>query len=297
MAYFLQQSVNGLYSATLYALLAYGYAIVFGVTHRASFAQGALFAFAGELVILGSVFAYLHLWLILPLAIVFGATVSTILTLLAADLLARHVIAPLVARSPNTFIAATLGVMIALMELGRIAADTRDWWLPPLSDGPVVLWTDGDFIVSQTPIQLAAVATGLGALALAQLIFARTGAGRAWRAVRDDPVAAALCGVDSRRILIRSIHAGTALAILAGLLAALHFGNVSFGTGLTYGLKVIFVAALGRGGPVSAAAGAACIGFAEAQWEAWLPADWRDGAILGGLCLMLVLTQAGRERQ
>ena len=95
MAYFLQQTVNGLHPAALYALLAYGYALVFGVTHRASFVQGALFAFAGQMVILGAVFAYLHLWLGLAASLAFGVVAAVVLTLGIADLLARRVFAAL----------------------------------------------------------------------------------------------------------------------------------------------------------------------------------------------------------
>jgi branched-chain amino acid transport system permease protein len=297
LAYFLQQAINGLTSATLYALLAYGYALVFGVTHRASFVQGALFAFGGQLVILGAVFAYQQFLLDFTLAVVFGALFSLCMSLLVADLLARRVIIPLVTRSPNTFIAATLGVMIALMELGRIAADTRDWWLPPLSAHPFVLWEKAGFTVSQTPMQIASIVVGVTALVLAQFAFQRSQAGRLWRAVSDDPLAAALTGVDAFRVMVRSVIAGTALAFLAGLLAALHFGNISFGTGLTFGLKVIFVASLGGRQPITAAAGAAAVGLAETQWEAWFAADWRDAVILGGLCLLLVLSPSRRDEQ
>lgn len=290
MAYFAQQLLNGLHSAALYALLAYGYALTYGVTRRASFAHGALFAFAGQILILAAVFGYLRLRLTLPAAILFGGAVAMLVGLLAADVLARRVYAPLAKASPNAFLAATLGVMIVLIELGRVAADARDWWLPPLLATPIVFARNGDFAVSLTAIQIAGVAVAAIALAVAEWTMRRARAGRVWRAACDDPLAAALCGIDPDATLRRTVAASTALAALAGFIAVLHYGNMSFEAGLIYGLKVVFVAALGAGGsPLAAALGGVAVGMAEAQWMAWFPADWRDAAILGGFSLLLIL--------
>ena len=65
MLYFLQQVLNGLHSGALYALLAFGYALTNGVLHRTNLAYGALFAFAGQTMILTAVFGYQVLWLTL----------------------------------------------------------------------------------------------------------------------------------------------------------------------------------------------------------------------------------------
>lgn len=298
MAYFAQQMVNGLHSAALYAVLAYGYALVYGLTRRANFAHGALFAFAGQMLVLGAVFGYRHLWLTLPAAIAFGAATAIVLSGLAADVLARRVFVPLSSASPNAFLVATLAAMIVLIELGRIAADTRDWWLPPVLFDRIVIHTFGDFAVSLTRMQVIGIAAATVAIACAEAVIARSRAGRAWRAACDDPLAAALVGVDPRRTLVATVVAATALAALGGILATLHYGNMSFGAGLTYGLKVIFVAALGAGAaPRHAALGGAAIGLAEALWTAWFPLEWREAAILGVLSLLLILQRENVTRQ
>lgn len=290
MAYFLQQVLNGVHSAALYALLAYGYALSYGVTRRASFAHGALFALAGQLLILAAVFGYRQLWLTMPVAVLVGVAFGLGVVLLFADVLARRIYAPLAKASPNAFLAATLGVMIVFIELGRIAADTRDWWLPPLLPFPVVFARSSDFVVSLTVVQLVGVGVALLSLIAAETVIRRTRAGRIWRAACDDPLASGLCGVDPGRTLRITVAAATTLAAVAGILAALHYGNMSFEAGLTYGLKVIFIAALGAGGaPLAAALGGATVGFAEALWTAWFPAEWRDAFVLGSLCLLLIL--------
>jgi len=116
--------------------------------------------------------------------------------------------------------------------------------------------------------------------------------GREWRAVADDPAAAAMCGVDTGGVFRRSIVLGAAAAAGAGTLAALHLGNIGFGDGLVFGLKVLFLtAAGGYGSPPRAALGAACFGMAEALWSGYFPIEWRDVAVFSGLIAFLVLSR------
>ncbi len=72
-------------------------------------------------------------------AIALGLAVSFAYALLVSRILSRAVLGPLASYSPNAIVVATLGVSLVLMELGRIAADTRDLWLPPLLETPVYL--------------------------------------------------------------------------------------------------------------------------------------------------------------
>lgn len=296
MGYLLQQLLNGLHSAALYALLAFGYALVYGVTRRANFAHGALFAFSGQMLILAGVFGYRVFWLTLPAAIAFGAVVAFALTLLASRILGQAVFRPLAAHAPNAFLVATLGALIVLLELGRNAADGRDWWLPPVFAEPVVVADAAGFAATLTRIQLADIAAAAIALALGAFAIARLPAGRSWRAVSDDPLAAALTGVDAGGVVVGAALVGGGLAALAGGMAALQLGNIDFGTGLVFAIKVVFVAALGgHGRPLLAAAGAVMVGFAEALWTAYFAADWRDAAILGGLAALLILRPGRSE--
>lgn len=297
MAYLLQQVLNGLHIGAIYALLAFGYAISFGLVRRANLAHGAIFAIAGQVLILGTVFGWNVLWLTLPAALGLGVVLSFAYAGLAAHLVSRAVLEPLRKGSPNTVVAATLGVAIVLMEVGRLAMDSRDLWLPPIVARPLVLFRSERFAVTLTVLQLIEVALVLVVLALAALWIARSRFGARWRAVCDDPLAAAMCGIDPARTFRTAIVASGLLAALAGILAAAHFGNISFDTGLVFGLKVLFVAALGLGGtPLAAALGAAGVGFAEALWTAYFPGEWRDAAIFVALILLLTLRTADLSR-
>jgi branched-chain amino acid transport system permease protein len=106
-----------------------------------------------------------------------------------------------------------------------------------------------------------------------------------------------MCGVDIRRVSYGAVLGGALLAALAGVMAALYYGNISFGTGMVYGLKILFVTAVGGyREPVRAAAGAFGFGIAESLWSGYFPIDWRDAWMFALLVAMLVLTGAGEDR-
>ena len=290
MLYFLQQLLNGFHSAALYALLAFGYALTHGVLHRTNIAYGSLFAFAGQTMILTAVFGYQVLWLTLPATVAFGIAVAFLYALLIGHMLARHVFGPLAASSPNAIVVVTLGISMVLTELARISADTLDFWLPPMLSTPVVFADGGGFRVTLTLIQLIDCAVVLATIALAGLALARTSLGRAWRAVCDDPLASAMCGVNVPRVFHWSVVSGGLAAALAGIMAAFYYGNMSFGTGLIFGLKILFITAVGGyNTPTRAAAGAAMFGMAEALYSGYFPLEWRDVAMFALLVALLVL--------
>lgn len=296
MLYFLQQALNGLHSGALYALLAFGYALTNGALHRTNLAHGAIFAFSGQTLILAAVFGYQALWLTLPAAVALGTCAAFAYAALAGRVLSRFVFAPLAARSPNAIAVATLGVLIVLTEAGRIAADTHDLWLPPMLARPIAVAQGGGFRATLTLIQILDCAVVLAAIALGAWALARSRFGRNWRAVCDDPVAAALCGVDADAVCRGAVLGGALCAALAGVLAALYYGNIGFGAGLVYGLKILFVTAVGGYlSPARAALGGFAFGMGEALWAGYFAIEWRDAWMLALLAAMLVLTGAGRD--
>jgi branched-chain amino acid transport system permease protein len=298
MLYFLQQVLNGLHSGALYALLAFGYALTNGILHRINLAYGALFAFCGQTMILVAVFGYQVLWLTLPATIALGIAAAFAYAALASRILSRHVFAPLAGRAPNAVVVTSLGVLLVLSEAARIAADTHDFWLPPLLPQPVVFASRGSFMATLTTIQLLDCAIVAATIALAGWGLSRSRFGRRWRAVSDDPFMAALCGVDTGSVFRSAVLGGALCAALAGVMAGLYFGNIGFGAGLTYGLKILFVTAVGGYlAPVPAALGAAAFGMGEALWAGYFPIEWRDAWMYGLLVAMLVLAGAGNERR
>lgn len=100
-----------------------------------------------------------------------------------------------------------------------------------------------------------------------------------------------------RAVFRHAVLAGGLCAALAGVLAGLYYGNISFGSGLVYGLKILFVTAVGGYlSPLRAALGAAAFGMAESLWAGYFPVEWRDAWMYLFLVAMLVLIGAGRDQ-
>lgn len=289
MSYFLQLLLNGIHNAALYALLAYGYVLIHGLTHRTDLSLGAIFAFSGQTFILAAAFGFSVLWMTMPAALGFGFIIAALYVTAAGYLVARLIYTPLDAGTRNTVLAATLGLTIFLMELSRIAADTRDYWLPPMLASPVfILGPAAD--ISLTQLQLVNIGIALAVVLLAELTMNRTLAGRIWRAVSDEPTASALCGIDPVSVRTNAILVAYGICALAGFLAALYYGNVSFNTGIIFGLKILFITAAGSfSRPLHAAFGAAIIGMVESIWGGYFSVLWRDAAIFSLLVLVLAI--------
>ena len=295
MAYLLQQLANAVPLCALYAALAFGYAIGFGVTRRADITYGALYAFSGQLLLLFSDVGYTRMILILPAAIAFGALISAIYTMGAGLFIGRVIMQPLAKRSPNMVIVAALGMVIILGETARLASDTRDLWLPPLLNRPIVLWDDGAFRVTLTELQLINAALMVVIVLIGGFVLRHTRWGRIWRAVTDDGLAAELCGANASRVFLVSYAASALVATACGILATCYYGTMDFGAGLLFGLKVLMIAAVGGyNDPLRSAVGAAVLGLLETLWGAYGPFVWRDLVIFTALVLLLVLSR--RER-
>jgi branched-chain amino acid transport system permease protein len=296
LSYFAQIILNGAHNGALYALLAYGYILTYQVTKRANFAHGAVFAFTGQNLILFTAFGWNTLYLIFPLALGFGALMAAFLSFLTLLLLARTVFPPVVGRSPNTMIAVSLGVAISLAELARIAADTRDYWLKQFLGEPVeILPGLGARLTQIQLVDLALIAATLGAL---EVFLRRSRTGRNIRAIADDALAAEMLGVKLPSVFNAAVLYGGACAVLAGILAACYFGNLGFGAGLVFGLKVLFISAAGGfSAPAMAAGGAFLIGVSESLWDGYFPTIYRDAALYLFLtCVLAMRTENSLEK-
>lgn len=295
MGYLVQQLALSLPLAALYALLAFGYAVAFGVTRRADIAYGGFFAFGGQIYVLFVDQGYNGLRLVLPAALAFGALVSLAYASGVGLFAARHIMRPLVRVSPNSVIVAALGLLIVLMETARLASGTRDLWLPPLLSAPVALATIGGMAVQLTGMQLLNTLIFALVVALGHWVVTGTRLGRQWKAVTEDPLAAELCGVDSGRVFVAAYLAAALVAAFSGVIATNYYGNMDFGSGILFGLKVLLIAAVGGyGNPLRSALGAALLGVAETLWGAYAPFVWKDLAVFSALVLVLVISR--RER-
>ena len=189
---------------------------------------------------------------------------------------------------------ATVGISLSLMEYLRLGSGAVPHWIPPFGASAVPVARAASFVVTVTPVALATGVLALGAAAVLVLGVRVSNFGRARRAQADDARAAALFGVDPRRMLSGTLVIAGAMAGLAGGLVAIQYGALGFADGFALGLKALTAAILGGVGSVGGAMlGGIAIGVFETVWSAYLPIEGRDLALYLVLVGVIVLRPGG----
>ncbi|MGH7334320.1 MAG: branched-chain amino acid ABC transporter permease [Candidatus Rokuibacteriota bacterium] len=235
MASLAQQIINGLTVGSLYALMALGLTMVYGVMRVLHIAHAGVFtlgAYAGL-----AAFAWSgSFWVALGAAMV-AAT-------LAGLAMERWVYSPLLGQPPITTLIASIGAFIALEEIYRIVAGPQPYSfnvslaLPDVRIGGLLL---------SAPQLLVMLVTGVLLLTL-WLLLSRTDVGLAIRAVSQDGEMAIACGMDRQRVVTLTFGIGSALAGAAGMLVGIYYNSVSptMGSVTAYkGLAIIVLGGLG----------------------------------------------------
>lgn len=277
----LQQIYNGIASGSIYALIAVGITLVYGLSRIIHFA-------VGELVMFGA-FASLE---------IFAATGSYTLALLGAIIvmagigfLTERAVFRFTLTTPLTGFIVSLGLILVFQGLAVLVwGPNTHYVLPPLQGS----WDLGSFIViKQTLLNLGITVAALGVCYYA---LAYTKYGKALRAVSDDSAAAALMGIPVRLVIASAFVAGTALAGAAGWLV-LSAGSISPFVGSSYLLRGFAVALIGGLGSVSGAAIAGLgLGIAEALAAGYVNAGWTDAYVFGLMILILLWRPTGLAR-
>lgn len=294
VAYFSQQVLNGLVVGAVTALVAVGYTLVYGITRHIQFAYGELLTVGAALT--GAF--YIVLWIpgLANLATVLGLALPLVLAT-AGGLgwtIERAAFRKLIHAGTQAPLIAAVGLSLFLQEFIRLTQGPRARWMPPLISGGAEIFTAGGFTVSLTYTQVLVAALAV-ALSLAQgWILARTGFGRRYRAVTDDPRMAALVGVDVNAVIGATYALGAAAAALAGAAIIIRYGVAEPTLGIVFGFKALTAALLGGIGSFAGAlTGGILIGLIEALWAGYIGGAWRDSAVFAVLVLVLVYKPAG----
>lgn len=294
LAYFLQQLVNGLALGAVLGLVAVGYSLIYGITGTIQFAYGEIFMigamfFIGLFYLLG-LLGIAGLPLLLALAFVLVAGVTSVYGWATE----RTIYRGLRGSGTQAALIAAIGLSIALRELVRLTQGSRNLWLDTLIPGSTVLYDADGFAVLVGHIQILIILVTVGLGGALAWFLARTASGRTLRACADDPLMAALLGVDVDRAVATAFVIGAALAAVAGGLIAIRYGEADFFMGLLVGFKALTAALLGGFGSVAGALlGAFLIGLFEAFWAGYLGGLWKDTAVFGILVLVLVFRPQG----
>ncbi|MDR1297474.1 MAG: branched-chain amino acid ABC transporter permease [Deltaproteobacteria bacterium] len=289
--FFLQQLSNGLTRGSIYALIALGYTMVYGVMKLINFAHGELFT-------LGAYFGYALLVtrgvgasLGPPLAI--GVTMIMVvgLTALAGHLLERVAYRPLRHSDRLAAVVSALGASIFLQNaiMLKWGAQYRAYGADLL---PNVVFHIGSFNLPLVRVLVFVMAVAV--MACLHLFIHRTRLGLAVRAAAIDQGAAKLMGIDVRRVIAVVFIIGPALGGLAGLLVGLYYGQINFNMGQLYGLKAFTAAIIGGIGNITGAmVGGMLLGLLEALGEGYVSSSWKDALTFVVLIMILVVRPTG----
>jgi branched-chain amino acid transport system permease protein len=291
LIYGLQQAINGLPLAAIYALLAAAYSLVYGLVGRINLAFGELAAAGGYAASLGVLLAAAFApWG--PVALAFLLAVTTAVAFGVAS--GRLVFAPLHRATGQQTLVAAVGLSLFLQEFLRLTQGGRLRWINPILNEPFAVARADDFVAAATPIALIVGAFALTAACCLLIAMKATLFGRQWRAYADDPLAAELFGIDPKAIFAKTFAMASAMAGLSGFVMTIFYGGVGYGASTALGLKALIAAIMGGIGSVPGAfLGGLVIGGFEALWSALFPIDYRDVAVFSLLAVVLILRPGG----
>lgn len=292
MAEFLQQTVNGLALGSIYALIALGYTLVYGVLRFVNFAHG-------DVLMIG---AYAAVFLHGPLRHMPGGTHSVggfvlvtagaMLVCAALGVLIEFLAyRPLRRQARLTVLITSIGVSLLLANGGQIVFGANQRPFPDLLPEKNLPLAAG-VVVSSSHLVVLGVALLL--LLLLTLVVHRTRYGLAIRALSQNPTAAALMGVHLNGTISFTFAIGSALAGAAGVLYAMNIHSVEPLMGTLPGIKAFIAAVLGGIGSLHGAAiGGLILGLIESFAGGSVLSSYRDAIAFGALVLILLIRPAG----
>lgn len=279
----LEQVMNGIMLGMVYALIAVGYSLVFGILRLLNMAHGAIYAFGAHM----ALFAVAMNWG-LPAAMIFAIVTTGILEMLMDTV----ILAPLRAKNaPNiTCLISVIGVSYIIQNLLMIVFDSTKKTFPKLFDfGNVEI-----FGVTLTSAQISMFLIALAFLVLLTLIVNHTKIGLAMRASRENPKAANLMGIDVRRVVTFTFFLSGMCAAVAGVLVSGYYQMVYCTMGVEAGLKGFSAAVLGGIGVLyGSVVGGVIVGVAEALAVAFLGGSFRSATAYIVLFLVLLIRPSG----
>lgn len=293
---FFQQVVNGLSLGAIYALLALGFTLVYGILELINFAHFAIFvvgAMAGLIVL--QAFGLSGQAIILHGLPLVGVLLAALLVAMAVCgllgvAIERYALRPLRnVKGPMAMIT-TIGVAYVLVNIVLLATSAQALNYPdPL---PTVRRVIGGVTISDKAILIWVIAAVL--MVVLDRFVSRTKLGKAMRAVAQDAEAARMMGVDVDRVILVAFFAGSALAGAAGMIFGLYYNFADYNIGYTAGLRAFTAAVLGGIGNVPGAMlGGVIIGLIETLGSQYIAAEWADVIIFSILIGTLVFRPAG----
>jgi branched-chain amino acid transport system permease protein len=288
-----QQLINGLSLGAIYAVVALGYTMVYGIIELINFAHGDVYT-AGSfvalavLVLMGATHRMTGLALAFALTVVFAVTM--LVTGATGVVIERFAYRPLRGRQRLAPLLTAIGVSFSLENLLQLWQGPSPVPVPQIISNP--FFDLGPFSVGQ--MQLVVIFSSLVLMVALHLFVNTTKLGKAMRATAQDWMAAEIMGIDINKTIALTFFVGSVLAGAAGVITGLYYGDAWFINGFRAGLIAFTAAVLGGiGNTTGAALGGFIIGFVEVMTAQYVGFQWAEVTIFSVLILVLIFRPTG----
>ncbi|GAB6035699.1 branched-chain amino acid ABC transporter permease [Fundidesulfovibrio butyratiphilus] len=284
---FEQQLVNGLTLGLVYALIAVGYTMVYGVIELINFAHGEIYMLGAFLCVTFIKLLGLSLFPAIALAMLCCAALGVGIDRLAYKPLRK---APRLAA-----LITAIGVSIFLQNLAMILWGSRP--TPFVREAIPAVFDQPAFTLDQVTIswmQMFIYAVAISMMILLSLIINKTRVGTAMRALAQNQTSAALMGINVDRVIAFTFALGSGLGAVAGILVAMYYNTMSPMMGYNAGVKAFAAAVLGGIGSVPGAMlGGIVLGVAETLGAGYVSSQYRDGLGYAVMIAVILVRPAG----
>ena len=287
---FLQQLINGLTVGSLYALVALGYTMVYGVMKLINFAHGDLVAFSAYvgLTIFTQFYGSNALSLV-NIVIVFSLT--AIVVAFVGVLLERLAYRPLRTAPRLSAVVSALGASLVIQN-GIMLIWGPNMEIFPAGVFPSTSWNFGGVIISFTQLVILALSAVL--MVSLYIFINKTKMGTAIRATAIDQDAAKLMGINVNRIIMTIFIIGSMLGAIGGLFIGMYYRGLTFDMGWLYGLNAFIAAIIGGIGSIPGAMlGGLLLGLFNAMISGYISTEWAETFTFILLIVILIVKPTG----